>query len=129
MFGVEPYCKVAAFDKVGFWYGWYCDKPGRVGHSFCVGNSTEDGYLVIWCSECFDSLKCLLAIIQCRCHAVYAEIGILDELGLAPFSDPDAVVRFDMAIDCVGRKLRIYATTVSSHMPSRTLKPMLSQSA
>ena len=37
---------------------------------------------------------------------MYAEIRVLDELGFAPFSALDAVVGFDMAVDCVTCKLR-----------------------
>lgn len=37
---------------------------------------------------------------------MYAEIGVLDEFGFAPFSTLDAVLGFDMAIDCVNYKLK-----------------------
>ena len=60
---------------------------------------------------------------------MYAEVGVLDELRLAPFAGFYTVVRFDMAVDCVGRKLGSNVTAECSHMPSRTLKPILSQSA
>lgn len=36
---------------------------------------------------------------------MYADIGVLDEFGFAPFSTLDAVVGFDVAIDCVICKL------------------------
>ena len=119
---------MAAFDEMRFRYRRDCEKPGRVDHSFRVGHGTEDGYLFVWCSECFYAFKGLLTIVQGRCHAVYAEVGVLDELGFAPFAGLRVVVGFDMAIDCIGRKLRVNRSIVFSYMPSRTLKPMLSQS-
>ena len=60
---------------------------------------------------------------------MYAEVGILDELRFAPFARFDAVVRFDVAIDCGKRKLRKRTECAYSHAPSRTLKPISSQSA
>lgn len=42
---------------------------------------------------------------------MYAEVGILDEVRFAPFTGLNAVVRFDMAIDCADRKLGVYVAT------------------
>ena len=58
-----------------------------------------------------------------------AEVGVLDELGFAPFAGLSVVVGFYMAVDCITCKPRVNANTKCSHMPSRTLKPRLSQSA
>ena len=105
------------------------DKSGRVGHSFCIGRGAEDGDLIICCSKCFDTFKSLLGVVQSRCHAMDAEVGVLDELGFVPFAGLSVVVGFYMAIDCITCKPRANTNTECSHMPSRTLKPMLSQSA
>ena len=102
---------------------------GRMSHSFCIGHGAEDGYLIIWGSKCFDTFKSLLGVVQGRCHAMDTEVGVLDELGFAPFAGLGVVVGFYMAIDCIICKPRVNMNTKCSHMPSRTLKPMLSQSA
>ena len=119
---------MAAFDEIRFRYRRDCDKGGRVSHSFCVGHCAEDSYLVVRCSECFDAFKGLLGIVQGRCHAVDAEVGVLDELGFAPLAGLRVVVGFDMAIDCMNGKLRFNVTNACSYMPSRTMKPILLQS-
>ena len=58
-----------------------------------------------------------------------AEVGVLDELGFAPIAGLSVVVGFYMAVDCITCKPRVNANTKCSHMPSRTWKPMFSQSA
>ena len=37
---------------------------------------------------------------------MYAEIGVLDKFGFAPFSALDAIVGLDVAIDCLSCKLK-----------------------
>lgn len=128
VFSVKAHCQVAAFDEIRFRYRRDCDKAGRVSHSFCVGRCAEDSYLVFWGSECFDPFKGLLGIVQGRCHTVDAEVGVLDELGFAPFAGLRVVVGFDMAIDCMNGELRVNVTEACSYMPSRTMKPILLQS-
>ena len=96
---------MAAFDKMCFWYWRDRDESGGMRHAFRVRHGAEDGYLIVGRSECFDSFECLLAIIQARCHAVYAEIGVLDKFGFAPFPALYAVVGFDVAIHCASCKL------------------------
>ena len=113
---------------MGFRYRRDRDESGRVGHSFCIGHGAEDGYLIIWGSECFDTFKSLLSVVQSRGHAMDAEVGIFDELGVAPSASLSVVVGFDMAIDWIRCKPRVNANTKSSYMPSRTVKPIFSQS-
>ena len=59
---------------------------------------------------------------------MYAKVGVLDEVRFAPLAGLNVVVGFDMAIDCISCKLSVDMSTACSYMPSRTLKPMSSQS-
>lgn len=97
--GIKCNGQMAALDEVRIRNRWYRDKPSGMSHSFCVLGRAEDRNAVVWRSESFDTLISLLAVIQTRCHAVYSEVGILDELGFGPLPGLNAVVGFDVAID------------------------------
>ena len=71
-------------------------------HAVCILCRSEDGDLVVRCSESLDTFKCLLPIVQAWCHTMYAEVGVFDEFGFRPLTGLDAVAGFDVAINCTG---------------------------
>ena len=68
--------------------------------SGCVACGAEDGDFVGGRAERFHTFIGLLAVVQRGRHAVDAQIGIRYELRRAPFPSFDAVVGFDVAVDC-----------------------------
>ena len=99
MLCVERYGKVATFEKVVLRNRWNRYERDRVVHARGVHIRSENGDLVIGCSEGFDTLERLLPIIQSWCHSMYAEVGIFNEFWLTPFPGLGGVVGFDVAID------------------------------
>jgi len=71
-----------------------------VGQSRSISVWAEDGDLVVRRAEGLHALVCLLAIVERRCHAMEAQVWVCYVFGLRPDASLDAVVGFDMAIDC-----------------------------
>ena len=76
------------------------DEGRRVCQSCSIALGAEDGDLVVRGAESLHALVCLLAIVERRCHAMEAQEGVCYIFGFRPDASLDAVVRFDMAIDC-----------------------------
>lgn len=76
------------------------DEARRVRQACGIALRAEDGDFVVRRAEGLHALVCLLAIVERRCHAMEAQEGVCYVFGFRPDASLDAVVRFDMAIDC-----------------------------
>lgn len=100
-------------------------------HALGVGLRTEDvDGLVIRRAVSLQAFVALLSIVESRCHSVDAQEWRLDELGGGPFAGLDGVGGFDVAVHFMESMIlfRRELPFAREFLPSRTLKPTLSQS-
>ena len=89
-----------AFGEDGFGDCGNRDHCGGVCEAGGIPIWAEDGNFVIGGAESFHPFVSLLPIVEGRSHAMEAEEGVCYEFGFGPDASLDAVVRFDVAIDC-----------------------------
>ena len=92
---------------------------------------TEDSDVVVGAAKGLHTLVSLLSVIENRCHAMEAKIGVGDEGWRRPLACLNTVMRFDVAVDCICQplcSLRGDGMLGRKGRPSRTRKPMFDQS-
>jgi hypothetical protein len=99
-------------------------------HALGVGLGTEDiDGLVVGRTVSLKAFVALLAVIEGGCHSMDAQEGRLYELRCGPFASLDGVGGFDVAVHfMVSTTLFKEDLHLQDILPSRTLKPTLSQS-
>jgi hypothetical protein len=121
-----------AFQEMLFRHWRYRDKFSGMNHSFCVLRGAKDEYsVVLGITEGFESFVTLLTVIQTGCHSVNGEVRRGNKTRRCPFATGDGVGRFNVSIDCIKFSgwCSEYVGIRRGEVPSRTLKPMSSQSA
>ncbi len=77
------------------------DEARRMRQACGIAVRSEDGDLVVRGPERFHALIRLLAIVESWGHAMEAQERVCDVFRLRPDAGLDAVVGFDMPIDCL----------------------------
>lgn len=105
MFSIQRYGLMTSLEENVLGDRGHGDEAGGMRHSCSVHVRTKDSNSIVTRHpESLNSFERLLPIIQAWSHAMYLEVGALDECGLGPLSCLETVVRFDMAINLQKRQ-------------------------
>jgi len=123
---------VYTFGEDGFGDCRNGDHCGGVCKAGGISIWAEDSDFVIRGAKGFHPFVGLLPVVEGGSHAMEAEERVCYEFGFGPHAGLDAVVGFDVAIDCWKLARAKYIEVMGSGgvvcLPSRTRKPMSLQS-